>query len=163
MTRPITSLMLVPAMVAALRIACAIQPGPEPEGPTPGTTTPRADPGPASSRTTLPPPAPTAADGSGPALPPDLTRDPRRPIADFACFQRRFAAGDPATDLNGDGTLDSLDLLCFRTRFLLGSELTGSSPVEGLATTPPANHSRATRASGGAPAAFSGTSGTPRS
>ncbi len=41
-------------------------------------------------------------------------------IADFACFQTRFVAGDPYADCNGAGGLTLADFGCFQTRFVLG-------------------------------------------
>jgi hypothetical protein len=39
-------------------------------------------------------------------------------IADFACFQTRFAAGDPYADCNGVGGLTIADFGCFMTAFV---------------------------------------------
>jgi hypothetical protein len=41
-------------------------------------------------------------------------------IADFACFQTRFVAGDLYADCNGTGTLNIADFGCFQTQFTAG-------------------------------------------
>jgi YVTN family beta-propeller protein len=41
-------------------------------------------------------------------------------LADFGCFQTRFALGDPRADCNDDGLLNLADFGCFQTRFALG-------------------------------------------
>ncbi len=41
-------------------------------------------------------------------------------IADFACFQTRFVAGDPYADCNGVGGLTIADFGCFQTKFTAG-------------------------------------------
>jgi hypothetical protein len=41
-------------------------------------------------------------------------------LADFGCFQTKFALGDPYADCNGDGILGLADFGCFQTKFALG-------------------------------------------
>ncbi len=41
-------------------------------------------------------------------------------VADFACFQARFAAGDPYADCNGSGGLTIADFTCFQGAFAAG-------------------------------------------
>ncbi len=41
-------------------------------------------------------------------------------IADFACFQTQFVAGDPYADCNGTGGLTIADFACFQTKFVAG-------------------------------------------
>jgi aminopeptidase N len=41
-------------------------------------------------------------------------------LADFGCFQTRFALADPYADCNGDGVLGLADFGCFQTKFALG-------------------------------------------
>ena len=41
-------------------------------------------------------------------------------LADFGCFQTRFALGEPYADCNGDGILNLADFGCFTTRFSIG-------------------------------------------
>ncbi len=41
-------------------------------------------------------------------------------VADFACFQTRFVAGDPYADCNGVGGLTVADFGCFQTKFVAG-------------------------------------------
>lgn len=41
-------------------------------------------------------------------------------IADFACFQGKFAAGDPYADCDGDSALTLADFGCFQTKFVAG-------------------------------------------
>ncbi len=41
-------------------------------------------------------------------------------IADFGCFQSKFAVGDPYADCNGDTLLNLADFGCFQTKFALG-------------------------------------------
>lgn len=41
-------------------------------------------------------------------------------IADFGCFQTRFAAGDPYADCNGAGGLTIADFACFQSAFVAG-------------------------------------------
>ncbi len=41
-------------------------------------------------------------------------------VADFACFQTRFVAGDPYADCNGVGGLTVADFACFQTKFVAG-------------------------------------------
>jgi hypothetical protein len=41
-------------------------------------------------------------------------------IADFACFQAKFAAADPYADCNASGSLTIADFGCFQSRFAAG-------------------------------------------
>ncbi len=41
-------------------------------------------------------------------------------IADFACFQTKFAAADPYADCNASGTLTIADFACFQAEFAAG-------------------------------------------
>ncbi len=41
-------------------------------------------------------------------------------VADFACFQTKFVAGDPYADCNGVGGLTIADFGCFQTKFVAG-------------------------------------------
>ncbi len=41
-------------------------------------------------------------------------------VADFACFQTKFVAGDPYADCNGVGGLTIADFGCFQTEFVAG-------------------------------------------
>jgi hypothetical protein len=41
-------------------------------------------------------------------------------LADFGCFQTRFATGHPGADCNADGLRNLADFGCFQTRFALG-------------------------------------------
>jgi hypothetical protein len=41
-------------------------------------------------------------------------------VADFGCFQTRFAAADPEADCNADGRLTVADFGCFQTEFVAG-------------------------------------------
>jgi hypothetical protein len=50
----------------------------------------------------------------------DCNGDGKLNLADFGCFQTRFALGDPYADCNGDGVRNLADFGCFRTRFALG-------------------------------------------
>lgn len=50
----------------------------------------------------------------------DCNSDAVLTLADFGCFQTRFALGDPRADCNGDGVRDLADFGCFQTRFALG-------------------------------------------
>ncbi len=49
-----------------------------------------------------------------------ITGAPILNLADFGCFQSRFALGDPWADCNGDGLLNLADFGCWRTKFALG-------------------------------------------
>jgi hypothetical protein len=51
---------------------------------------------------------------------PDCNADGILNLADFGCFQTRFATGQPYADCNGDGVLNLADFGCFQTRFALG-------------------------------------------
>ncbi len=41
-------------------------------------------------------------------------------VADFACFQTRFVAGDPYADCNASGTVTIADFGCFQTKYVAG-------------------------------------------
>jgi hypothetical protein len=41
-------------------------------------------------------------------------------IADFGCFQSKFAAGDPYADCNQSGGLTIADFGCFQSEFAAG-------------------------------------------
>jgi hypothetical protein len=51
---------------------------------------------------------------------PDCTEDGALTVADFGCFQTRFAAGNPYADCNADGSLTVADFGCFQTQFVAG-------------------------------------------
>ncbi len=51
---------------------------------------------------------------------PDCTGDKALTIADFACFQTAFVAGDPYADCNNTGGLTIADFGCFQTEFVKG-------------------------------------------
>jgi hypothetical protein len=51
---------------------------------------------------------------------PDCNGDGVLGLADFGCFQTKFALGDPYADCNGDGILGLADFGCFQTKFALG-------------------------------------------
>jgi hypothetical protein len=61
---------------------------------------------------------------SGSVLPgpcyPDCNGDGLLNLADFGCFQTKFALQDPYADCNGDGFLGLADFGCFQTKFALG-------------------------------------------
>jgi hypothetical protein len=50
----------------------------------------------------------------------DCNQDGVLGLADFGCFQTKFALGDPYADCNGDGVLGLADFGCFQTKFALG-------------------------------------------
>ena len=50
----------------------------------------------------------------------DCNRDGSLNLADFGCFQTKFALGDPYADCNGDGARNLADFGCFQSRFALG-------------------------------------------
>ncbi|MCC6661916.1 MAG: hypothetical protein IT437_13635 [Phycisphaerales bacterium] len=50
----------------------------------------------------------------------DCNGDGTLNLADFGCFQTRFALGHPLADCNGDGLLNLSDFGCFQTKFALG-------------------------------------------
>ena len=50
----------------------------------------------------------------------DCNRDGFLNLADFGCFQTKFALGDPYADCNGDGVRNLADFGCFQTKFALG-------------------------------------------
>ncbi len=50
----------------------------------------------------------------------DCNADGFLSIADYICFQTRFALGDPWADCDGNGVRNINDYTCFQTRFALG-------------------------------------------
>jgi hypothetical protein len=60
--------------------------------------------------------------GGGTPLPcyPDCNGDGVLGLADFGCFQTKFALNDPYADCNGDGVVNLADFGCFQTKFALG-------------------------------------------
>ncbi len=50
----------------------------------------------------------------------DCTGEGALTIADFACFQSKFVAGDPYADCNASGSLTIADFGCFQSRFAAG-------------------------------------------
>ncbi len=50
----------------------------------------------------------------------DCNGDAALNLADFGCFQTKFATGDPYADCNGDTLLNLADFGCFQTQFALG-------------------------------------------
>ncbi len=60
-----------------------------------------------------------AAYGCPPCYP-DCNNDGLRNLADFGCFQTKFALGDPYADCNSDGIRNLADFGCFTTKFALG-------------------------------------------
>ncbi len=59
-------------------------------------------------------------DFTPPACYPDCNGVGGLTIADFACFQTKFVAGDPYADCNGVGGLTIADFACFQTKFVQG-------------------------------------------
>ncbi len=55
-----------------------------------------------------------------PACYADCNGDSVLNIADFGCFQTKFALQDPYADCNMDGLLNIADFGCFQTKFALG-------------------------------------------
>ncbi len=51
---------------------------------------------------------------------PDCNASGSLTIADFGCFQAKFATGDPYADCNGNATLTIADFGCFQSKFSLG-------------------------------------------
>jgi hypothetical protein len=51
---------------------------------------------------------------------PDCNSDGVLNLADFGCFQTRFALGDPYADCNTDGVTNLADFGCFQTQFAFG-------------------------------------------
>jgi hypothetical protein len=51
---------------------------------------------------------------------PDCNADGVLNLADFGCFQTRFATAHPYADCNGDGVRNLADFGCFQTKFALG-------------------------------------------
>ncbi len=50
----------------------------------------------------------------------DCNSDGALNLADFGCFQTKFALGEAYADCNGDGARNLSDFGCFQTRFALG-------------------------------------------
>jgi hypothetical protein len=50
----------------------------------------------------------------------DCNRDGLLNLADFGCFQTKFALNDPAADCNRDGLLNLADFGCFQAKFAVG-------------------------------------------
>jgi hypothetical protein len=50
----------------------------------------------------------------------DCNADGAMSLADFGCFQTKFALADPYADCNGDGLRTLADFGCFQSRFALG-------------------------------------------
>ncbi len=50
----------------------------------------------------------------------DCNGDSAINLADFGCFQTKFATGDPYADCNGDAVLNLADFGCFQTKFAVG-------------------------------------------
>ncbi len=50
----------------------------------------------------------------------DCNSDGVANLADFGCFQTKFALGDPYADCNGDGLRNLADFGCFTTYFAIG-------------------------------------------
>jgi hypothetical protein len=55
-----------------------------------------------------------------PACYADCNGDGALNLADFGCFQTKFATGDSYADCNGDGMRNLADFGCFQTKFALG-------------------------------------------
>ncbi len=55
-----------------------------------------------------------------PACYPDCNADSTLNLADFGCFQTKFALQNSYADCNGDSLLNIADFGCFQTRFALG-------------------------------------------
>jgi hypothetical protein len=51
---------------------------------------------------------------------PDCNTDGKLNLADFGCFQTKFALSDLYADCNGDSVLNLSDFGCFQTQFALG-------------------------------------------
>ncbi len=51
---------------------------------------------------------------------PDCNVDGTLNLADFGCFQTKFATGDPYADCNGDAVLNLADFGCFQSKFAVG-------------------------------------------
>ena len=65
----------------------------------------------------------SAAAYAAPAAPtcyPDCDGDIALTLADFGCFQTKFALTDPYADCNGDTVLNLADFGCFQTAYALG-------------------------------------------
>ena len=60
------------------------------------------------------------AGGGPPPCYPDCNGDLALNLADFGCFQTRFALGNAYADCNGDLSLNLADFGCFQTKFALG-------------------------------------------
>ena len=50
----------------------------------------------------------------------DCNKDGTLTVADFGCFQTKFAVGAPYADCNADGTLTVADFGCFQSKFVAG-------------------------------------------
>ncbi len=50
---------------------------------------------------------------------PDCNADGLLNLADFGCFQTKFALGDPYADCNGDALLNLADFGCFQSKFAI--------------------------------------------
>ena len=61
-----------------------------------------------------------AYESQGPSCFADCNGNGSLDIADFGCFQTKFAVGNPAVDCNLDGVLNLADFGCFTTRFAVG-------------------------------------------
>ncbi len=57
---------------------------------------------------------------TSPTCYPDCNGDAALNLADFGCFQTKFALQDPYADCNGDGQLNLADFGCFQTSFAVG-------------------------------------------
>ncbi len=57
---------------------------------------------------------------AAPACYPDCNGDAILNLADFGCFQTKFALQDPYADCNGDALLNLADFGCFQSKFALG-------------------------------------------
>ncbi len=55
-----------------------------------------------------------------PACYPDCNGDAVLNLADFGCFQTKFATGNMEADCNGDSLLNLADFGCFQTKFAIG-------------------------------------------
>ena len=62
----------------------------------------------------------SVAAAQSPVCYPDCDADRALTIADFGCFQTKFALAQPYADCNADGVLNLSDFGCFQTKFALG-------------------------------------------
>ncbi len=67
-----------------------------------------------------PTPTMTVAWNGGASCYPDCNSDMILNLADFGCFQTKFALQDPYADCNGDTFFNLADFGCFQTKFALG-------------------------------------------